>query len=96
MKKFSTRLVLWHELHGRKNLPWQKKITPYKVWVSEIMLQQTQVVTAIPYFKKLISDKSKFLPITDPGMTRFFITLKLFYLNYLRLVIRHSLSRLLL
>ena len=56
MKKFSTRLVLWHELHGRKNLPWQRKITPYKVWVSEIMLQQTQVVTATPYFKKFIQE----------------------------------------
>ena len=56
MKKFNTRLVLWHELHGRKTLPWQKKTTPYKVWVSEIMLQQTQVVTATPYFKKFIQE----------------------------------------
>ena len=56
MKKFSTRLVLWHELYGRKNLPWQIRITPYKVWVSEIMLQQTQVATAIPYFKKFIQE----------------------------------------
>jgi len=56
MEKFSTRLVLWHESYGRKNLPWQNKITPYKVWVSEIMLQQTQVVTVIPYFKRFIQE----------------------------------------
>ncbi len=54
MKKFSTRLIHWHESHGRKDLPWQKRKTPYKVWISEIILQQTQVITAIPYFKKFI------------------------------------------
>ena len=56
MKKFSTRLIHWHESHGRKDLPWQKRKTPYKVWISEIILQQTQVVTAIPYFKKFIAE----------------------------------------
>ena len=50
MKKFSTRLILWHETNGRKDLPWQKRSTPYKVWISEIMLQQTQVSTVTPYF----------------------------------------------
>ena len=54
MKKFSTRLLLWHELHGRKNLPWQRKINPYKVWVSEIMLQQTQVDRVIDYYQKFL------------------------------------------
>ncbi|ALD15477.1 adenine glycosylase [Buchnera aphidicola (Aphis glycines)] len=50
-----SRLVLnWYHIHGRKNLPWQKDKTLYKVWISEIMLQQTQVKTVIPYFKKFI------------------------------------------
>lgn len=47
---FSSHLLAWHELHGRHDLPWQHEITPYRVWISEIMLQQTQVHTVIPYF----------------------------------------------
>ncbi len=49
--RFSVRLLNWFDRHGRKNLPWQKKINPYRVWVSEIMLQQTQVATVIPYYQ---------------------------------------------
>ena len=48
---FATRLLKWFDQHGRKHLPWQHPITPYRVWVSEIMLQQTQVETVIPYFE---------------------------------------------
>ena len=52
---FSDRLLAWHERHGRHNLPWQKPAgDPYRVWVSEIMLQQTQVATVIPYFQKFM------------------------------------------
>ncbi|MDT8397585.1 MAG: A/G-specific adenine glycosylase [Pseudomonadales bacterium] len=47
---FSTRVLAWFDRHGRKNLPWQQDPSPYRVWVSEIMLQQTQVATVIPYF----------------------------------------------
>lgn len=47
---FSQRLLDWFDLYGRKTLPWQQPATPYRVWLSEIMLQQTQVVTVIPYF----------------------------------------------
>jgi A/G-specific adenine glycosylase len=43
-------LLAWFEVHGRRNLPWQKEPTPYRVWVSEVMLQQTQVATVIPYY----------------------------------------------
>jgi A/G-specific adenine glycosylase len=46
------RLIL--DQYGRKDLPWQHPATAYRVWVSEIMLQQTQVVTVIPYFNKFI------------------------------------------
>lgn len=52
---FSKAVLDWAKEHGRKNLPWQKRRTPYKVWLSEIMLQQTQVKTVIPYFEKFIS-----------------------------------------
>lgn len=48
---FSQRITDWYAQSGRKHLPWQQKKTPYKVWVSEIMLQQTQVSTVIPYFE---------------------------------------------
>ena len=54
MSVFSKRLLKWHKKEGRKDLPWQQDITPYKVWISEIMLQQTQVSTAIPYFLEFI------------------------------------------
>ena len=55
MKEFSTRLIEWHDIDGRKNLPWQKKKTPYKVWISEIMLQQTQVERVKPHWKNWIT-----------------------------------------
>ncbi len=50
-EEFSNKVLTWFDKHGRKNLPWQKNINPYRVWLSEIMLQQTQVATVIPYFK---------------------------------------------
>ena len=49
-KPFADRLLNWFDKHGRKDLPWQQDISPYRVWVSEIMLQQTQVNTVIPYY----------------------------------------------
>lgn len=51
---FSGRLLSWWDLHGRKDLPWQHPRTAYRVWVSEIMLQQTQVKTVIPYFNRFV------------------------------------------
>ena len=53
-KKFQTLVLTWFEQHGRKTLPWQAKINPYRVWISEIMLQQTQVATVIDYFQRFI------------------------------------------
>ena len=47
---FTPLLLDWFDLHGRTNLPWQNPRTPYAVWISEVMLQQTQVKTVIPYF----------------------------------------------
>lgn len=54
MSDFATRLLKWFEVHGRKDLPWQQNATAYRVWVSEIMLQQTQVQTVIPYFNRFM------------------------------------------
>ncbi|MAT91538.1 MAG: A/G-specific adenine glycosylase [Halioglobus sp.] len=51
-KPFHNRVLAWFDRHGRKNLPWQRDTSPYRVWVSEIMLQQTQVKTVIPYFER--------------------------------------------
>jgi A/G-specific adenine glycosylase len=52
LSPFSERLLDWWDQHGRHDLPWQHPRTPYRVWVSEIMLQQTQVATVIPYFER--------------------------------------------
>ena len=52
--KFSQRLLKWYDRHGRHDLPWQTRPTPYRVWVSEIMLQQTQVATVIPYYQRFV------------------------------------------
>jgi len=51
---FSEQLLNWWDHHGRKDLPWQHPRSPYRVWVSEIMLQQTQVKTVIPYFERFM------------------------------------------
>jgi A/G-specific adenine glycosylase len=52
---FAQRVLEWFDQHGRKDLPWQRDTSPYRVWVSEIMLQQTQVKTVIPYFERFMS-----------------------------------------
>jgi len=51
---FQKKILAWFDENGRKDLPWQQQITPYKTWLSEIMLQQTQVATVIPYFNRFI------------------------------------------
>lgn len=51
---FAERLVAWQKKYGRNNLPWQKSHDPYVRWLAEIMLQQTQVKTVIPYFDRFI------------------------------------------
>jgi A/G-specific adenine glycosylase len=51
---FARRLLSWHRRHGRRGLPWLGERDPYRVWISETMLQQTQVATALPYFQRFI------------------------------------------
>ncbi|MBT1451238.1 A/G-specific adenine glycosylase [Glaciecola sp. XM2] len=59
---FSERTLAWFDSHGRKDLPWQQNKTRYSVWISEIMLQQTQVKTVIPYFTRFMQS---FPTVTD-------------------------------
>ncbi len=59
---FDDRVLQWFERCGRRDLPWQIEPTPYRVWVSEIMLQQTQVATVIPYFQHFME---RFPQVTD-------------------------------
>ncbi|HEX4944333.1 MAG TPA: A/G-specific adenine glycosylase, partial [Usitatibacteraceae bacterium] len=47
--------MAWQRRHGRGDLPWQGTRDPYRIWVSEIMLQQTQVATVIPYFERFVA-----------------------------------------
>ena len=54
MTDFSNSLIDWYQQYGRKDLPWQNTNDPYRIWVSEIMLQQTQVATVIPYFERFM------------------------------------------
>ncbi|MBS4098727.1 MAG: A/G-specific adenine glycosylase, partial [Sulfuricella sp.] len=51
---FSSAIIAWQRRHGRHDLPWQQSRDPYRVWLSEIMLQQTQVATVIPYYLRFL------------------------------------------
>lgn len=62
---FSTRLLVWFDEHGRTHLPWQQAISPYRVWVSEIMLQQTQVATVIGYFERFMTRFPDVIALAD-------------------------------
>ncbi|HWD32863.1 MAG TPA: A/G-specific adenine glycosylase, partial [Pseudomonas sp.] len=53
-EQFSSAVLEWYDRNGRHDLPWQQGITPYRVWVSEIMLQQTQVSTVLNYFDRFM------------------------------------------
>jgi A/G-specific adenine glycosylase len=55
MAWFADRVLEWFDVHGRKDFPWQHPRTPYRVWISEVMLQQTQVTTVIPYFERFVT-----------------------------------------
>lgn len=54
MTPFARSILDWYDKFGRKQLPWQQDKTAYKVWLSEIMLQQTQVATVIPYYERFL------------------------------------------
>src|ERR1700682_2416196 len=54
-KPFAARVVAWQRSHGRGGLPWQGTRDAYRIWLSEIMLQQTQVATVIPYYERFVA-----------------------------------------
>ncbi len=55
MSDFAHRIIQWHKTHGRHDLPWQNTCDPYRIWVSEIMLQQTQVAAVVPYYQRFLA-----------------------------------------
>jgi A/G-specific adenine glycosylase len=55
VNSFASRIIRWQQRHGRHTLPWQDTRDPYRIWLSEIMLQQTQVATVIPYFARFVA-----------------------------------------
>ncbi len=65
LSDISIKLLKWFNQYGRKNLPWQQDKTPYRVWVSEIMLQQTQVATVIPYYEKFMQKFPNLLALAN-------------------------------
>jgi A/G-specific adenine glycosylase len=52
---FCARIAAWQRAHGRRDLPWQTGRDPYRIWLSEVMLQQTQVSTVLPYFARFVA-----------------------------------------
>ena len=52
---FATRVIEWQSTHGRHDLPWQRTRDPYRIWLSEVMLQQTQVATVLGYYERFIA-----------------------------------------
>src|SRR3546814_8734530 len=52
---FADTLLAWFDVSGRHDLPWQHPRSPYRVWLSEIMLQQTQVRVVVPYFERFVA-----------------------------------------
>ena len=54
MSDFAQRIIQWYQAHGRHDLPWQNTRDPYRIWISEIMLQQTQVAAVIPYYQRFM------------------------------------------
>ncbi len=62
---FAAQVLAWFDQYGRHDLPWQQPRTPYRVWVSEIMLQQTQVRTVIPYFERFMARFPEIVTLAD-------------------------------
>ncbi|WJG09736.1 A/G-specific adenine glycosylase [Aliiglaciecola sp. LCG003] len=65
---FSRQVLNWFHLYGRKDLPWQQNKSPYNVWISEIMLQQTQVKTVIPFYQRFMLRFPSVLDLADANI----------------------------
>ncbi|MDH3303945.1 MAG: A/G-specific adenine glycosylase [Gammaproteobacteria bacterium] len=68
LTSFSDRLLDWFDTHGRTDLPWQEGNDSYRIWVSEIMLQQTQVATVIPYFERFVKSFPTVTALADADL----------------------------
>ncbi len=68
MQSFSQRVLAWFNLYGRTHLPWQQDNDAYQIWLSEIMLQQTQVTTVIPYFNRFIQRFPDVVTLADASL----------------------------
>jgi A/G-specific adenine glycosylase len=68
--EFAAALLAWFDAHGRKDLPWQHPRTPYRVWLSEVMLQQTQVRTVIAYFERFVAALPTLRALADAPLDR--------------------------
>ena len=66
--QFAQSVLHWYQQHGRSNLPWQLDKTPYRVWLSEIMLQQTQVATVIPYYYRFLESFADIQALADASV----------------------------
>jgi A/G-specific adenine glycosylase len=66
--EFGRRVLDWFDAHGRKRLPWKENPTPYRVWVSEIMLQQTQVAAVIPYYERFVTRFPDLVTLADADL----------------------------
>ena len=65
---FAAKLLAWFDVSGRHDLPWQHPRTPYRVWLSEIMLQQTQVQVVVPYFERFIAALPDVATLADASL----------------------------
>ena len=73
MRQFAPRLIAWQRRHGRRDLPWQGTRDPYRIWLAEVMLQQTQVETVIPYYRRFLArfaDLSSLAAATEDEVLR--------------------------
>jgi A/G-specific adenine glycosylase len=68
VSEFAVRVLDWFDSHGRKDLPWQREATAYGIWISEIMLQQTQVRTVIPYYERFMSRFPDVICLADASL----------------------------
>ena len=70
MSLLAERLIAWQRSHGRHDLPWQATRDPYRIWLSEIMLQQTQVATVIPYYERFAAEFPDVQALADAPLVR--------------------------
>lgn len=71
--RFSTQIIQWQKIHGRHDLPWQNTRDPYRVWLSEVMLQQTQVNTVLRYFPRFLERFPNVFSLAEAPLDEVFV-----------------------